>query len=143
MGRKDSSQGFVGRCARSRVVDTAKVSVEVESIPHPAEHPYANRLLNSARAGCAGARKIVAAQEEQGAVVPLATKAQRKNLVAIDVQKHAYPLASQHETVGRAVSQSSAFSPQVAARWTCGRRPGKNFLTFVQHWSGAVTCPAC
>jgi glutathione S-transferase len=31
-----------------------------------------------------------------------------------------------------------------ALRWiTCGRRPGKNFLTFVQHWSGAVTCPAC
>jgi|HubBroStandDraft_6_1064221.scaffolds.fasta_scaffold1203200_1 hypothetical protein len=26
---------------------------------------------------------------------------------------------------------------------TCGRRPGKNFLTFLQHWSGAVTCPAC
>ncbi len=25
----------------------------------------------------------------------------------------------------------------------CGRRPGKNFLTFLQHWSGAVTCPAC
>jgi len=23
------------------------------------------------------------------------------------------------------------------------RRPGKNFLTFLQHWSGAVTCPAC
>jgi hypothetical protein len=21
---------------------------------------------------------------------------------------------------------------------TCGRRPGKNFLTFLQHWSGAV-----
>jgi 2-haloacid dehalogenase len=30
------------------------------------------------------------------------------------------------------------------AYWvTCGRRPGKNFLTFLQHWSGAVTCPAC
>ena len=26
---------------------------------------------------------------------------------------------------------------------TCGRRLGKNFLTFLQHWSGAVTCPAC
>ena len=26
---------------------------------------------------------------------------------------------------------------------TCGRRPGKNFLTLLQHWSGAVTCPAC
>jgi putative tryptophan/tyrosine transport system substrate-binding protein len=26
---------------------------------------------------------------------------------------------------------------------TCGRRPGKDILTFVQHWSGAVTCPAC
>jgi hypothetical protein len=26
----------------------------------------------------------------------------------------------------------------------CGRRRlGKNFLTFVQHWSGAVMCPAC
>ena len=23
--------------------------------------------------------------------------------------------------------------------WTA---PGKNFLTFLQHWSGAVTCPA-
>jgi hypothetical protein len=23
----------------------------------------------------------------------------------------------------------------------CGRRPGKNFLTFLQHWSGAVMCP--
>jgi hypothetical protein len=21
---------------------------------------------------------------------------------------------------------------------TCGRRPGKNFLTYLQHWSGAV-----
>ena len=30
------------------------------------------------------------------------------------------------------------------SQWvTCGRRPGKNFLTFLQHWSGAVTCPAC
>jgi len=28
-------------------------------------------------------------------------------------------------------------------RVTCGRRHGKNFLTFLQHWSGAVTCPAC
>ena len=26
---------------------------------------------------------------------------------------------------------------------TCGRRPGKDFLTLLQHWSGAVTCPAC
>ena len=26
---------------------------------------------------------------------------------------------------------------------TCGRRHGKNFLTLLQHWSGAVTCPAC
>ena len=26
---------------------------------------------------------------------------------------------------------------------TCGRRLGKSFLTEVQHWSGAVTCPAC
>ena len=26
---------------------------------------------------------------------------------------------------------------------TCGRRPGKCFLTLLQHWSGAVTCPAC
>src|SRR5262249_40130327 len=26
---------------------------------------------------------------------------------------------------------------------TCGRRLGKNFLTLLQHWSGAVTCPAC
>jgi hypothetical protein len=25
---------------------------------------------------------------------------------------------------------------------TCGRRPGKDIPTFVQHWSGAVTCPA-
>jgi hypothetical protein len=26
----------------------------------------------------------------------------------------------------------------------CGRRRlGKNFLTFVQHWSGVVMCPAC
>src|SRR5262249_46152294 len=25
----------------------------------------------------------------------------------------------------------------------CGRRLGKNFLTSVQHWSGAVMCPAC
>jgi len=34
--------------------------------------------------------------------------------------------------------------PEQAKVWvTCGRRPGKNFLTFLQHWSGAVTCPAC
>ena len=26
---------------------------------------------------------------------------------------------------------------------TCGRRLGKNFLTQLQHWSGAVMCPAC
>ena len=33
---------------------------------------------------------------------------------------------------------------QFGYNWvTCGRRPGKNFLTFLQHWSGAVTCPAC
>src|SRR5262249_5175126 len=25
----------------------------------------------------------------------------------------------------------------------CGRRLGKNFLTLLQHWSGAVMCPAC
>ncbi|HEY6384005.1 MAG TPA: hypothetical protein VIY07_19635, partial [Pseudolabrys sp.] len=25
----------------------------------------------------------------------------------------------------------------------CGRRLGKNFLTQLQHWSGAVMCPAC
>jgi hypothetical protein len=25
---------------------------------------------------------------------------------------------------------------------TCGRRRGKDFLTVLQHWSGAVTCPA-
>ena len=25
---------------------------------------------------------------------------------------------------------------------TCGRRLGKHFLTLMQHWSGAVTCPA-
>jgi len=34
-------------------------------------------------------------------------------------------------------------------RWTGetapsrGRRLGKSFLTLLQHWSGAVTCPAC
>jgi hypothetical protein len=29
-------------------------------------------------------------------------------------------------------------------RGMCGRRRlGKNFLTFLQHWSGAVMCPAC
>jgi len=34
--------------------------------------------------------------------------------------------------------------PQRCPLWvTCGRRLGKNFLTFLQHWSGAVTCPAC
>src|ERR1035441_655201 len=25
----------------------------------------------------------------------------------------------------------------------CGRRLGKNFLSLLQHWSGAVMCPAC
>jgi hypothetical protein len=25
----------------------------------------------------------------------------------------------------------------------CGRRLGKNFLTLLQHWSGAVMCAAC
>src|SRR5262249_48155188 len=25
----------------------------------------------------------------------------------------------------------------------CGRRLGKNFLTLLQHWSGAVMCPTC
>jgi hypothetical protein len=24
----------------------------------------------------------------------------------------------------------------------CGRRHGKHFLTLMQHWSGAVMCPA-
>ena len=28
-------------------------------------------------------------------------------------------------------------------RFPCGRRLGKSFLTLLQHWSGAVTCPAC
>jgi len=28
-------------------------------------------------------------------------------------------------------------------RVPCGRRPGKNFFDVLQHWSGAVTCPAC
>ena len=27
-------------------------------------------------------------------------------------------------------------------RFIIGRRRGKDFLTFLQHWSGAVTCPA-
>ena len=36
-----------------------------------------------------------------------------------------------------------ATGPIHEVRVTCGRRPGKNFLTFLQHWSGAVTCPAC
>jgi hypothetical protein len=35
------------------------------------------------------------------------------------------------------------YSPDGRLRVTCGRRLGKNFLTFLQHWSGAVTCPAC
>ncbi|MEA2920919.1 MAG: hypothetical protein QOF07_882 [Bradyrhizobium sp.] len=26
---------------------------------------------------------------------------------------------------------------------TCGRRPGKRLSDVLQHWSGAVTCPAC
>jgi len=34
--------------------------------------------------------------------------------------------------------------PETPLLWvTCGRRLGKNFLTVLQHWSGAVTCPAC
>jgi hypothetical protein len=32
---------------------------------------------------------------------------------------------------------------QLPKRVTCGRRHGKNFLTLLQDWSGAVTCPAC
>ncbi len=38
---------------------------------------------------------------------------------------------------------ATSFSIIVDGWVTCGRRPGKNFLTFLQHWSGAVTCPAC
>jgi hypothetical protein len=29
------------------------------------------------------------------------------------------------------------------SRYPLGRRLGKNFLTQLQHWSGAVMCPAC
>ena len=43
--------------------------------------------------------------------------------------------------VGRSRYPQETGSCQV---WvTCGRRHGKNFLTLLQHWSGAVTCPAC
>jgi hypothetical protein len=36
------------------------------------------------------------------------------------------------------------FHKQTRPLWVmCGRRPGKNFLTLLQHWSGAVMCPAC
>jgi hypothetical protein len=43
------------------------------------------------------------------------------------------------------VTEAAKYGPTLPLRLrvTCGRRPGKNFLTFVQHWSGAVTCPAC
>jgi hypothetical protein len=42
----------------------------------------------------------------------------------------------------RMPSNGSRFA-RIQVRVTCGRRRGKNFLTFLQHWSGAVTCPAC
>jgi hypothetical protein len=42
----------------------------------------------------------------------------------------------------REASQQQAATAEVL--WvTCGRRRGKDFLTLLQHWSGAVTCPAC
>jgi hypothetical protein len=39
--------------------------------------------------------------------------------------------------------RASAAWPRCPLWVTCGRRLGKNFLTKLQHWSGAVTCPAC
>jgi hypothetical protein len=51
-------------------------------------------------------------------------------------------LPSSHPSASPIAAASG--SAQGDAQWvTCGRRPGKNFLTFVQQWSGAVTCPAC
>ena len=40
--------------------------------------------------------------------------------------------------------ERNAARPSLGPLWVmCGRRPGKNFLTFLQHWSGAVMRSAC
>jgi 2-polyprenyl-6-methoxyphenol hydroxylase-like FAD-dependent oxidoreductase len=39
--------------------------------------------------------------------------------------------------------KASTLRPQCPLWVMCGRRLGKNFLTQLQHWSGAVMCPAC
>ena len=43
---------------------------------------------------------------------------------------------------GQTRRQAHDYLKRVPLRVTCGRRPGKDILTLVQHWSGAVTCPA-
>jgi hypothetical protein len=54
------------------------------------------------------------------------------------------PLPLRIDEVIERAFRTAAFDGRKVSLWvTCGRRPGKNFLTFLQHWSGAVTCPAC
>src|SRR5262249_26521210 len=52
-------------------------------------------------------------------------------------------LRNLYERVYQAGQCGSGAMSQCPLWVTCGRRLGKNFLTLLQHWSGAVTCPAC
>jgi predicted HTH transcriptional regulator len=51
--------------------------------------------------------------------------------------------ADESVKIGMREIQELTIRSAADATRTCGRRPGKDCLTFLQHWSGAVTCPAC
>jgi hypothetical protein len=44
---------------------------------------------------------------------------------------------------GIPIGKDSDDDPPVLQGVTCGRRLGKSFVTLLQGWAGAVTCPAC
>ena len=68
------------------------------------------------------------------------------SVIGIDIGKNSFHIVGLDERGAIALRQKWSRG-QVEADspiWvTCGRRLGKSFLRFLQHWSGAVTCPAC
>jgi hypothetical protein len=62
-----------------------------------------------------------------------------ENRHAIGEVKPRYESDVSFRVAGRVLSRRV----DVGAWVMCGRRHGKHFLTLMQHWSGAVMCPAC
>jgi hypothetical protein len=73
-------------------------------------------------------------------------ESQKMRLIFFDFDPSAFPklynIAHSEPAVDKWTNSASDFAARLPRRVTYGRRRGKNFLMFVQHWSGAVTCPA-